>query len=374
MRSCLCLLLLVAACSDESSSSRPIAVGDAGATTPTTPDAGGVGPVVDAGAQALADVPLRIDYLNGDIAFVTKVKIGATEVEALVDTGSSGLRVVDGVVPAGDLATRTDTAVQAAYGSGTVVTGVVATANVTLGGLVTAAPIKIEVVTDVHCTDAKPNCPVASTTIDQFAFKGGAGGTYKAIIGVGMRNGPNSQQVANPIAQLPTKPAFLIDVGAYGTTTGVLRIGPTPAQVAAFKTITHAALPNGVALDNGVGAFDDRQNPICVVNTTQNKTFCLPALLDSGNGTTDIDASAAAGNGNIPIGNAVTVTLLSMADPTSAPLGSYSVTVASPPKAGLDKFVIAQDASDSINIGTAVFFRFQVYFDQVDGIEGVAPF
>ena len=380
MRSCFALLvvgaLVAAACSDETTTSHPIGVSEAGSgMIPAESDAGGViDSGVDAGPQPLAELPLRVDCLTGDIAFVVKVKIGTTEVDALVDTGSSGLRIVDGVVTATDLASRSNTAVQAAYGSGTVVEGVVATANVSLGALTTAAPIKLEIVTSAHCSAAKPGCPVANTSFDQFAFKGAAGGTYKAIIGVGMRNGPNSQQVANPIAQLPMKPAYVIDIGAYGATTGVLRIGPTPVQVAGFKTITHPALPNGVALDNGVGAFDDRQMPVCIVNTTQSKTFCLDALFDCGNGTTDINASAAAGNGNIPVGNVVDVSLLTTLDPTSAPLGTYAVTVAAPPKAGLDKFVIAQDASDIINIGTSVFFRFQVYLDQANGIEGVDPF
>ena len=58
---------------------------------------------------------------------------------------------------------------------------------------------------------------------------------------------------------------------------------------------------------------------------------------------------------------------------TIGTLGGWNVTVGSPPVPGVDKIVEqAHTGTNLINLGTAVFFRYDVLFDQVRGAIGLA--
>jgi hypothetical protein len=342
-------------------------------------DAGDAGDAADAGPSP-DDVPLTVRYLgaNGadDIGFEVTVSIGGTSIPALLDTGSSGIRVVQGAVPAGSFASVSTTNVSVTYGSGTVASGVVATASVTFGNLTTAAPIPVQLITDVGCTEQMPNCPAKNESLDDFAFKGESGGTWKVIVGVGMRVDGDGNQIGNPIVQLPGSPAYVVNVsGPYTTTTGNLRIGPTPAEKATFKTNTMVALVGGGTLGNGVTAYNDRGNPVCIVDGTAPMTYCADALLDTGTAATIVDWAKANRSFALPEGDAVTVNLDDQQMPPNV-LGSYSFTVQQDPKAGLDLVDIdkTESVTSSINTGTAFFFHQQVYEDQTSGTIGVAPF
>src|SRR6185312_14097578 len=262
---------------------------------------------IDGGAWAGGplDVPMTVTRTssNGTMRFSVPIRIGDSDpFDAFLDTGSSGLRVLDGAVPASAYACATSTAVTYSYHSGLELQGVVAYASVTIGAAATPGPVPVMLVRQVGCTEAKPSCDAAGKSPANYTFFG----PYKAILGVGMRNGASG--VGNVIAQLAGHPAFVVKAPAYGGGSGTLRIAPSPAD-------------------------DDRYGlPADLVDQTTSNDFALPAELDTGNPAVYVESKAVTSDAVIAAGSQVDVTV----GPASAPLGEWTFTVAAVPTPGID--------------------------------------
>jgi len=323
---------------------------------------------IDGGAWAGGplDVPMTVTRTssNGTMRFSVPIRIGDSDpFDAFLDTGSSGLRVLDGAVPASAYACATSTAVTYSYHSGLELQGVVAYASVTIGAAATPGPVPVMLVRQVGCTEAKPSCDAAGKSPANYTFFG----PYKAILGVGMRNGASG--VGNVIAQLAGHPAFVVKAPAYGGGSGTLRIAPSPADVAAFTTFSLPPLDGGAPLANGTPAYDDRYGlPADLVDQTTSNDFALPAELDTGNPAVYVESKAVTSDAVIAAGSQVDVTV----GPASAPLGEWTFTVAAVPTPGID-LVELEPATGAgfMNLGTSVFFRYDVLFDQASGTIGL---
>ena len=133
-----------------------------------------------------SEVAIREVVLSdGARRYTVPVKVGSTTLEAGLDTGSSGLRVLAGVLGPDDARAggRGDTY---AYGSGAKLDGVVGDAEVAIGAL--SAPIGLQLIRKVGCTSDKPDCPVSKLAPAQYGVQGDGlpGEGFKAIIGVNM--------------------------------------------------------------------------------------------------------------------------------------------------------------------------------------------
>lgn len=132
------------------------------------------------------EVPVREVVLsNGTRRYAVLITVGATAIEAGLDTGSSGLRLVPGAVPETDARPtgRSDTY---SYGAGAKLDGVVGEAQVAVGALQGATTVQI--VRRVGCTADKPRCAAASIPVAQYGIQGDGlpGEGFKAILGVNM--------------------------------------------------------------------------------------------------------------------------------------------------------------------------------------------
>ena len=126
------------------------------------------------------------------------------------------------------------------------------------------------------------------------------------------------------------------------------------------------------SLPNGLTAWDDRYGlPACLDDQTSGVSYCLPAELDTGNPPTyvewpgDTDDSVSV----LATGSQIEVTL----GPDGG-LGQYGFTVGATPTPGIDAVEI-EPASGAgfMNLGTAVFFRFDVLFGPAGGRIGLKP-
>jgi hypothetical protein len=324
----------------------------------------------EAGAQSV-DVPVTIseEVETESMRFSVPVSIGGTSLMMQLDTGSSGLRIIKGAIPDDAFSRVTATTVSYSYHSGLVIQGVVAYATVALGSLATPAPIPVMLIEEASCIATMPDCGANGVPLSELTLFG----PYKAILGVGMRNLAPSGEVGSPIPQFAGEPGFIVMAPVYGGTAGTLRIRPQPSQLAAFKTFDLPELSDGAPLANGVPSYDDRYGlPACLDDQTSGTHYCVGAELDTGNPPVYIEwpAHGDAGTTELPPGEKISLTL----GPASAPLAQYSFTVGATPEPGIDE-VLVESATGSgfMNVGTLVFFHYDVYLDQAHGLVGLAP-
>jgi hypothetical protein len=306
---------------------------------------------------------------NGEMSFVVPVRVGSVDLNVLLDTGSSGLRIVAGAVPEGDFERVTTTQVVYSYHSGVIIQGVVAYASVSIGSLGTPAPIPVMIVQQASCTAAKPDCPARGLPPGDFS----AFGPYSAILGIGMRSTAVDEQVGSPIAQLEGKPSFIVKAPSYGGTAGTLELAPAASETMSFETLALPLLTDGAQLANGTPAYDDRYGlPACLDDKKSGVGYCVPAELDTDNAPTYIEwpAHGSAPTSELPPGDEVEVTI----GPSNAPLEHYAFTVGSNPTPGIDEVLVESASGEGfMNLGTVVFFHYDVYFDPGKGVVGFGP-
>lgn len=252
---------------------------------------GGLKP--DGGPQR-ATVPISQTVLSdGTTRYSIPVTIGnAPPVNAMLDTGSWGLRVLPGAVPASAY-TASATTTSYAYGAGVSLIGNNATANLTLGSLPSAAPVPMMAISSLACMPANPHCPASKMSIDEYGI-GGDGlpnEGFKAIIGValGFQAPAQGEGVPSPLPYFG-QGQFIVSLPAPGQATGTLTINPTADDLKGFTMYALKQLPT--ALPNGVPAWNVRQLPGCLANTATGKSFCAPTMLDSGTGSVVVGGTA----------------------------------------------------------------------------------
>ncbi len=116
-------------------------------------------------AQAMTSIPVReVRLRDGTARFTIPVRIGSRTVEAGLDTGSVGLRVLARALSSSDTQTS-GTAENYAYGSGARLIGVQAQARVSIGQ--TSGALTIQLVNSIGCVPKKPNCPASRVPFEK---------------------------------------------------------------------------------------------------------------------------------------------------------------------------------------------------------------
>jgi hypothetical protein len=222
--------------------------------------------VVCAAAAPRQELPVHQTGLpDGELRYSVPVKIGGTTVETMLDTGSTGLRVLPGVLGSGDY-TATSASSDYHYGSGARYQGVVATAEVQLGDL-PAATVRFQAIATVGCVATQPACPASRIALADYGI-GGSGfakAGFKAILGT--RFGP--AEVDHPFAPL-------------GVTRWIVEL-PKPGDANPGRLILNPA----AAETEGYTLFrmPDRRSsamPGCLVNLKTSDKACGRFLLDTG--------------------------------------------------------------------------------------------
>ncbi len=141
-------------------------------------------PVAGRAQTVRSEIPIRSVVLSdGAQRFSIPVTVGAATVEAGLDTGSAGLRILPGVLGPAD-ARPTGRRDHMGYGGGAEFEGEAARAHVAVGAV--AGDMEVELITAVGCTAAKPGCPAGKADLQRFGVQGDGlpGEGFKAIAGV----------------------------------------------------------------------------------------------------------------------------------------------------------------------------------------------
>ena len=230
------------------------------------------------GAAERVELPVNQRVLSdGNIRYFVDVSVaGFRPVEAMVDTGSTGLRFLPNVVPASAFASISDQSSVYGYGSGVRLNGVVATLPVGLGSRSAPVPIPVQLVRTVDCFPKKPHCPASRLRPAEYRI-GGDGlpnEGFDAILGIGMGTGP----VDNPLRRLSVETWIVILPRPGEDRPGVLILDPDAGELAGYTLFPteHRLknLPGGATFHDGI--------PGCLVIEKSGKRICGPTLLDTG--------------------------------------------------------------------------------------------
>ncbi|MBS7538255.1 hypothetical protein [Ancylobacter lacus] len=301
-----------------------------------------------AAAAESARIPLqpRPDR-SGFSNFVTVAVGGGAPGEVLLDTGSTGLRILASAV--GPEVRLTDIPVTYSYTSGNVLRGVLGYARVAFPGsdpaVATEREIAIQVVQSVGCKPSKPDCP---------GWRGGE----KGVMGVAYM--PDA--AFNPLAQLPAPfgNGFIVaadDLARPGLSPHLV-VGLTEANLAGFSFAPFAALPDGQQ-PPGLKAWNTKSVRTC---------FSVDGGPEGCDGTV-FDTGAALGSFEVPdhpVGRPVRRGALVTTRVPEAGM-TLAVTAGRAPWRNRYRYAPPHGGVLGFNAGGLVFRHMEIAFDAVRG-------
>ena len=223
-------------------------------------------------AAARSEAPIVETVLtNGARRYAVPVTVGSTTLMAALDTGSTGLRILPGVLKPGDAAASPE-AETYGYASGSRYEGVVGDAALTIAGAKGTAPVHL--IATIGCYSYLPHCPASRTTLDRYgiASDGLPGEGFKAILGIDMAPG----RVGNPLRVLGAR-RWIVELPRPGEGAGRLILNPTEAEIAGYAL---APLAAPYAHERGGGLHDAL--PGCLANRAARQSACGVVLMDTG--------------------------------------------------------------------------------------------
>ena len=165
---------------------------------------------------------------GGALRYSVWVKVGDRSIEAMLDTGSTGLRVLPAVVP-GDLS---GLPLEAGFATGETMKGLAVFKQVDMGSM--SAPMPIEVIDGMGCRPDHPTCAYAQSNTDYLI--GSDGETrhgFSAILGIGFTS--KDRDLPNPLELFGAKQWIVSLPRPDDPNPGRLILNPTAATQTEFK-------------------------------------------------------------------------------------------------------------------------------------------
>jgi hypothetical protein len=236
-------------------------------------------------APPRGEVPIYQTTLSdGTVRYSIPVRIGRSQpIQAMLDTGSTGLRILVDAIPASNysLSSQTNTY---GYGSGVKIVGTVASADFAIGGTATSASMPIQIIQRVGCLKNRPACPASRVT--QGAYRLGGDGIanegFKAIIGVAMPLPGKRYPIVNPLLNLGYKD-WIVKLPLPGQPRpGMLIVNPDAEDLQGFTSFTKLVQ---------MPLFGTQTIAGCLHNLDIGKRFCGPIILDTGTASVTVNTS-----------------------------------------------------------------------------------
>ena len=208
---------------------------------------------------------------DGDLRYSVPVRVGdGAPFAALLDTGSTGLRVFRAMVPAQNYQ-ETHVVSASSFSAGDKLTGTIGTAALSIGDASTDGPVRFELVDAASCMDFRPRCGAALLPARDYGIGGDgiAGQGFQAILGISLQAGSDSD---NPLMSMGAK-RWLIELPEPNSQqTGSLIINPDEDDMPNAQSFALAR--------SGGGWLDTLPGCLNNLNTTQQ--VCGPTILDTG--------------------------------------------------------------------------------------------
>ena len=310
------------------------------------------------------ELPLKIVYDKHLVTPIIEVFVNDQKIDAIFDSGSFGLRVLNGALKK-ELTDTTENSVAYSYGDGERnfgIRGRVQSANIRVGNLTSRNSIRF-----MRIDSTRYGLHAGWTdTGDSAIIKSNHFRSVAAIIGVSMRASKSSKGISNPLAQLPGNGKYIVSFPHFGDTTGQVVLNPDSADLEGF---TNFKLEKGkILLPNGDSSWRDNEFNGCVI--INGKAACQNTMIDTGSPDIHVLAKGFQGHKSLPAGNQVTLTIKDKAGISQVVQTDF--TVSEDRKRGRDFVYLDETNSVEKNIfGTRFFFDFDVLYDQVNGVIGI---
>jgi hypothetical protein len=308
-------------------------------------------------AAGRTEVPIKQTVLtDGTIRYSIPIAVGGpSPIDIMLDSGSTGLRMLPGAAPDSAYAASNQPSVYG-YGSGVRLNGVVAKVPVGIGGASAPAPISVQLVRTIDCFPASPKCPASRLSQAEYGIGGDGllGQGFRGIAGVGLAKGP----VGNPLTETGAN-SWIISLPRPGQPdVGKLIIDPGPSELSGYLM-----LPISDA-----GGFHDGVSGCFIIEKSQ-KSICGWILLDTGAPGIHIGSGNAADLQGWAKGDAIRIVFRNSQGGEVA--GKFTAGAGPPSRisAGLDPKL----AQPSIAFGTVPYFLFSVFYDAGRNMIGFKP-
>ena len=224
-------------------------------------------------ANGRVEIPIHQTMVGRSPRYSIPVSIGGQRpIDVMLDTGSVGLRVLRPRLSDDAKVSFTSTPVRYGYGSGVRIDGVLATTILRFGAAQTRSPIPIQIVTTLGCNDRRPRCPGSRLSLEDYGFGGNGrpGAGFPAILGVSLARLPAAQAgIVNPLRRVGDGRWIVEIPRPADDEPGRLILNPSDAEIAEFS-MHRLAGRRGAAIEG------------CLLNDRTQRSFCGPALLDTG--------------------------------------------------------------------------------------------
>jgi hypothetical protein len=300
-------------------------------------------------ATVRSEVPIREVILSNGFSFYSiLIGVGGTVIEAGLDTGSTGLRVLPRTLARGD-AVASPVRAYASFEIGTEYRGSVGNATLTVGDL--AGPSTLHLVGTIGCRRDVPECPAARVSPERFGFMGLGlpREGFRAMMGIGM----SEADIQSPLSAIGAE-RWIVQLPLPGASQpGRLILNPGDDEVEGF-----ALLPT-VAGDSVTG---------CILNEATGAGACGAVLLDTGGSAIAVRDSSLAG-GTWAKGTAGTITLYD----DNRPAAVEHFTIGLPSQASGLLFQAANNEPTTMNLGRSPYFAFDVLYMPGKSRVGLRP-
>lgn len=302
---------------------------------------------------------LQTTLSNGARRYAVPVRVGATTLMAALDTGSTGLRILPGVLGEADAVVSAEPEAYG-YASGSRYEGVVGDADLAIGGARGTGPVHL--IRTIGCYAYLPHCPASRTTLEHYgiASDGLPGEGFKAILGIDMAPG----RVGNPLRFLGAR-RWIVDLPRPGEGDGRLILNPTEAETAGYVMVPLAA---PYAHERGGGLHD--AVPGCLGAPALHVRACGAVLMDTGAPGLSV-ANGRLGEAPWPDGSAAALELF---DTTGAIAARAAMTVGLRDQG--TRLTYRQEArvfGVVIYAGIAPYFAWSVLYDARRQMIGLKP-
>jgi len=281
---------------------------------------------------------------------------GGAPIEAMLDTGSTGLRVLPSAGPLTAKGVRPDRYV---YRNGVVLTGAITPVRVGIGGL--QVKVDVSATSAVACSQDRPSCPAAAIPTQQYRIGGSTPSEgFSAILGAGLRAG----EAENPLAHLGEQAWIVLLPKPGDAAPGKLILNPTPAERARFTlfSLTRDTRRRG-------DFWADNTVPTCLSRDGAGAPLCAPTLLDSGAAGLNYISRSAPAFDDWPTETSVN---LRFGPPGSTAMSLSFVLGRGPARLNFST-PPASLPWEGLNAGVLPFYDFAVLYDAKAGQIGLAP-
>ncbi|MDQ0455630.1 hypothetical protein [Rhizobium paknamense] len=321
------------------------------------PQVAGVSPLQAAERMV---IPIHATERYGITHYEIEVRIGGVPVEALLDSGSTGLYVLADAVQ-GQTFEQTGRQMHTGYSNGQRLQGDIAIADLSFADGSVQQKVPIGLIQDINCDPANKRCtlPPEQRKTGDILGKG----AFQAIIGVSMPSATLKKPIPNPLTRFAD--SWILDLPRPGHKEGQIILNPSAEEVAGFKRFPAGTGPN-------VGGGRDNPIPGCLTIAHPARRYCGPIVLDSGNPVITVITDEP--QHRLPPGTPVTMAF--GPDEASQLKAGFTVGRAKGDSTTVlvGPFPYYQQPPTRVLIGVEVYKHFAVLYDEKNAEIGLKPF